>query len=180
MILFSSELFRSLPKLKVIFSVSIIWSVFSGGGGCFLYLLAAIPQPALDVRSGHPVWRLDPPPPAGEITSPPSFSLDIIFTLGTACVVHGLRSLLLLQLHSQSHPLQYHVQEVQARFQWHLWQLQAVQGKWSWMLDFLFQLRCGQVARNSEDSSQKMAEFNMVNLAKREPRWESSPLKIIF
>ena len=29
---------------------------------------------------------------------------------------------------------------------------------------------CGQVVRNSEESSQKMAEFNMVNLAKREPR----------
>ena len=87
-------------------------SPLSGGGGCFLHLLAALPQPAVDVRGGDSVRGLDPPSPAGQMIPPTRSVLHISVTPGAACLVHGLRSLLLLQLHPQPHPLQHHVQEV--------------------------------------------------------------------
>ena len=46
----------------------------SCGGGCFLHMLASIPQSKNHVRCGHVVWRMDGPPSAG-----------------SACAIHGLR-----------------------------------------------------------------------------------------
>ena len=57
-----------------------IWSfpLLSGRGGGFLYLLAALPQPAVDVRGGDTLRGLDPPSPAGQALHHPAQPLSNI------------------------------------------------------------------------------------------------------
>ena len=75
---------------------------FSRGSRSILHMLDSISQSAVDVHGGHAVRGVD----RGSHPLP-------------ACSLHGLRSLLLLQLNTQSNPLHNYVQAVPQRIQWH-------------------------------------------------------------
>ena len=88
----------SIPIKQAVYEVvQVVQSslLFSCCGGGILHLLAAVPQPAPDVRGGDPVRGVDPPTAAGP-----------------ARPLHGFWSVLLLQFHTQPHSLHDHVQEV--------------------------------------------------------------------
>ena len=54
---------------------------------------------------------------------------NVTLVSGSARAVHGLRCLLLLQLHPQPHPVHHHEQEVQAGLQWHDGLMQRLLGE---------------------------------------------------
>ena len=128
-------------------------------------------QPASDVCGGDSVRRVDPAPPAGDQCPPPPPqlykhlprpSMSSSWSLGSSTTSTPYSTLSCTQSCQRGFGEVSTTSGAPASFsRW---------DRWTPFSDALIIPLFLQVVRNSEDSSQRLQEFNMLNVAKNEPR----------